>query len=379
MARVSKQVRGVYERRNGSGVWWIRYANVPFPGESEGKIEREKAGSKEAAILLLGKRKLAVQRAFAEGKLPEIRKRVEVLFSELIDDAQKKAELKNGSAAQRNLRSIVTALKPVFAKRIASSITTSELQEFLVKMREENEWAEGTFNHYVTQLRLIFRMGIKAKKVWENPAADLDKFSMDNGRPRFLTVEEETALEALIREQFPQHEGAFKFAKNTGLRAGAQFSLRWSQIDFRRKEMTLPPKRNSKYRKNWVLPLNAQAWQVIVARKDNGSPLVFAEYQKPSWMVNPSQWFPLIVKAAGVENFTWHGLRHNFASQLVMRGVNLRTVQQLMCHTDIKQTARYADLSADHLREAAEMMQRLPIPTDTKTDTTDSRQLAIAA
>jgi integrase len=95
--------------------------------------------------------------------------------------------------------------------------------------------------------------------------------------------------------------------------------------------------------------LNSIAFEVLQRRWDKrppGAVLVFQEYHDgPGYLSKPAHWFPEIVKAAGIEDFTWHSLRHDFASQLVMKGVDLRTVQQLMCHASIKQTAIYADLS----------------------------------
>ena len=69
-----------------------------------------------------------------------------------------------------------------------------------------------------------------------------------------------------IQTRWPQHWDAYLFARYTGLRATAQFKLKWTQIDLERRTLTLPPRRNSKYRENRVLPLNSITFEVLQRR-----------------------------------------------------------------------------------------------------------------
>src|SRR5262245_25199538 len=68
--------------------------------------------------------------------------------------------------------------------------------------------------------------------------------------------------------------------------------------------------------------------------------------------------FELAVRKAGLENFTFHDLRHTFASRLVMAGVDLPTVKELMGHKDIKMTLRYTHLSSDNKRRAVRALEQ---------------------
>jgi site-specific recombinase XerD len=67
---------------------------------------------------------------------------------------------------------------------------------------------------------------------------------------------------------------------------------------------------------------------------------------------------------AGIKDFRLHDLKHSFASYLTMGGVNLRTVQILLGHKDLRMIMRYSHLSPEHLKEAVNCLERTLILGD---------------
>jgi integrase len=74
-------------------------------------------------------------------------------------------------------------------------------------------------------------------------------------------------------------------------------------------------------------------------------------------LLGPRHWFEDAVKKAGLVDFTWHDLRHTFASRLVMADVDIRTVAELMGHKKIQMTMRYAHLAPEHKPVAVERLK----------------------
>jgi len=205
----------------------------------------------------------------------------------------------------------------------------------------------------------------------------------DNSRARYLTAQEEVALrDALMRREGHRRESRRRhnawhaargttghpewpatgytdhlapmvlLALNTGLRRGELLGLRWQDVNLPAKLLTVAAG-NAKSRKARHLPLNAEALDLLTRWKEQGTGkgLVFPG-AGGARMANVNKSWAALVKAAELSDFRFHDLRHTFASKLVMAGVDLNTVRELLGHSDIKMTLRYAHLAPDKLAEA---------------------------
>ena len=69
--------------------------------------------------------------------------------------------------------------------------------------------------------------------------------------------------------------------------------------------------------------------------------------------------FKTALKNAGITDFRFHDLRHTFASQVIMRGGDLKDVQELLGHKSMSMTLRYSHLSQEHKRKAVNLLNGL--------------------
>ena len=266
-----------------------------------------------------------------------------------------------------------------------TAITIERIESW--KIRRVNAGCSGT-----TLLRDMFTLSsvlsraVKLGKLAENPIRKVEKPRIDR-RPkiRFLDDAEEFRLREALkardakmrmarasanvwrrersREILPSlpHYGdhvtpAVLLSINTGLRRGELLKLRWKSIDFARRLLTVEGP-DSKTRQTRHVPLNDEAMRVLEYwREQSGDgPRVFEVSTgfKTAW--------GHILKRANIVGFRWHDLRHHFASRLVQHGVPLNTVRDLLGHSSIAMSLRYAHLAPDQRREAVAMLNQRPI------------------
>ncbi|HWG37120.1 MAG TPA: site-specific integrase, partial [Terriglobales bacterium] len=324
----------------------------------------EKAGTKANAQKLYHKRKGA---ALEGRKFPERLRAPAPMFNELADAAIAYSKAHNRSHSDDESR--IAVLKKWFGQRTAESVTPEEIERHLSKAAEERSWSPATVNRYRNTLSLIYRLGVNNGKVDKNPARLVRARRENNIRIRYLDQfslnEEKRLRKAIPAEHLPE----FEIALQTGMRLSEQYGLRRDAVDLRNSVLTVPP---SKYGEARSVPLNTAAraaFERLNARSADSEWAMVNE--KGERMLIPRRWFETAVKAAKLPNFTWHCLRHTFASRLVMIGVDLRTVQELMGHKDIRMTCRYAHLAPGHKLGAVEKLAAWDSanPTGTRTDT----------
>ncbi len=355
---MAKKARGVFEKEVGSGVWWIRYR------DAEGRLRRERAGTKAVAIKLYIKRK---QEALEGRKLPENLRTRKTTFGDLLDMAIEYSKQNTPEGGEKRYKCRVDIIREAFGAAPADSITPQALSRWLTERQREYAWRPATVNRYKAMFSLAFRLGMENRKCQTNPARLVKRLREDNERTRFLSPEEEEKIRAVIARDFPEHMAEFDIALHSGARQGEQYRLTWSDVN-PDERITLRRTKNGSTRH---VPLNADARGAFKGLKEgsDGQGRVFiGERGKP--LTKPRHWWEKVLEEAGIEDFRWHDIRHTFASRLVMAGVDLRTVAQLLGHKTLQMVMRYAHLSQSHELAAVERLCKTGEGNEKRSDTT---------
>ena len=148
-----------------------------------------------------------------------------------------------------------------------------------------------------------------------------------------------------------------KLALNTGLRRGEIFDLKWKDLDFRTRTLTVTAAA-SKGGKRRIVPLNSEILLVLKEwQKQNAEFEYVFSGKDGERLVDVKKAFVSLLREAKITDFTFHCLRHAFASELVMNGVDLNTVRDLLGHNDLRMTLRYAHLSDQVRKDAVSVLK----------------------
>lgn len=150
---------------------------------------------------------------------------------------------------------------------------------------------------------------------------------------------------------------AVLLAKNTGMRKGEMLALKWSDIDLTH-HFIYVRSATAKGEKHRKIPLNRTATDTMKNWKKQAHPVYVFSIENDEPLKDLKNSWGGVVKRAGIRGFRWHDLRHDFASRLVMSGVDLNTVRELLGHSSITTTLRYAHLAPEHKAAAVAKLDR---------------------
>lgn len=285
------------------------------------------------------------------------------------------AERKSGKATVNRIESAFAE----FLDKPIGSLSTFALDKWK-RDRLNDEIEPATVNRDLNALRSALRKAVEWHALETSPLAGVKDADVEkDDRVRYLNADEEKRLRkalldrdkakvaardrtiaggrtqhakvrALPEDGYADYLTPFTLvAINTGCRRGELTGLTWDKVDLSKALMTVTAA-TSKASKTRHIPLNTEALTVLKKwQKQNPRGRVFPiQTQKKAWAS--------LMTDAKIHDFRLHDCRHHFGSRLVMAGVDLNTVRELLGHSDIKMTLRYAHLAPEHKATAVEKL-----------------------
>ncbi|MNF85326.1 Tyrosine recombinase XerD [compost metagenome] len=286
----------------------------------------------------------------------------------------------------KTMHTLSTCFEPIMSRRLVE-ITGRDLEQLRTAWLKAGN-KPSTANRKMGTISGVFSRAVDWNYLDASPLDKVKALKVDTkGRIRYLSQDEAKALrEALdAREErmraerdsanrwrterkrepmadlravtFTDHlKPMVLLTLNTGLRRGELFNLRWHDVDLLGRTLTVAGE-GTKTTETRHIPLNAEALATLTAWKEQSEPTgyVFPGQDGERMTDVKTAWLELL-KTASVEDFRWHDMRHDFASRLVMAGVPLNTVRDLLGHSDIKMTLRYAHLAPESKAAAVELI-----------------------
>lgn len=365
-SKKKRGTKGIYKRGN---IYWLRYAGP------DGRTRYESTGKtdfKEANDILIDKRKEV--KDIRDGKETEpVKKIPNHNFKELSKPYLEWAERQKGI---RSKKAIVRILVERFGNVPLKHFNAWIIETYQTKMLSEKK-APATCNRHLATLKHMITKAIQWEMAPESilkKVREVDLLKENNQRLRFLTVEESQDL----INSCPSHlKSIVVTALNTGMRKEEILSLEWDKhIDLKHNFILLDKTKNGERRE---IPINGTLREVLSGLKKQvkavidiktgeviSSPYVFVD-KKGKRFKDVKRSFNTACRNAGIKDFRFHDLRHTFASQLVMAGVDLTTVKDLLGHKDLTMTLRYAHLAPSHKARAVDILDQTLNGTGTPT------------
>jgi len=219
----------------------------------------------------------------------------------------------------------------------------------------EKGLSSRTCDRYHSLVKSIFNKMI----VWQkyegfNPANGVRLKREPNAHIRFLSKEEIRLLDLRLQSTnlYPYFIGALQ----TGMRRGELCSVKWEHITFAMRDIFIPKSKSGKSRH---IPMSDILYAFLKDRYGAGKDdqeFVFGTIERSRL----SHRFQTVCKELGIKDFRFHDIRHTFASQLVMAGVNIFKVSKWLGHSTVTTTEKYyAHLSPDSKREEINCLNKL--------------------
>lgn len=341
-------------KRDRSPYWWVSYI------DARGKRVRRSLGTtnRKEAEALEAKLTLEIYRAVKWEEQPA-RNYDEMMLSYLEATESKRSHRRDLDAARHLTR--------FFRSRSMGELKGSDVRAYQ-QQRLQQESPKGplkpaTVNRETALLSSAINY-VRSELDWDIPNPVSGRALVEpEGRDRHLSLAQLSALIRTARSKHAYLADFIELAVQTGCRKQELLGLGWERVDLTR-ELFYLQGRHTKSGKRRSIPINQTARAVLLRR------LVFRAEHCPgsSWVfAHPNgdrikdlkRSFTTACNSAGLHDFRIHDLRHTCASLAVSEGVPLTAIRDLLGHSSITVTERYAHLEPSAVREVVAVLDGL--------------------
>jgi len=289
-------------------------------------------------------RTASYEKGFFDFKRP-VKKAFSVLAEEVLAYAKDKTK-----RYEKVYKPTISTLVKFFGSRLIQEVDGKMIEEFQKQRKEEISPVNS--NNAVRVLRRMFNFAIEKGDIGSNPTKGITLYKVPEKKIRFLTREE---IAVLMKYCAGYLKNIVITALNTGMRKGEILGLKWGNVDLENRIIVLDKTKSNRVRE---IPMSAVVYDLLVKlyeKNPRQDDYVFVNAN--NWRYRDVESFRKAVRASGIQPCRFHDLRHTFASQLVMAGVDLATVKELMGHSEIEVTMIYAHLSPEHKKNAISKLE----------------------
>jgi integrase len=267
-------------------------------------------------------------------------------------------EVNNKPSECRSKKYILSAsLNPFFGHQRLNEITTADIEAY-----KGEQLKRGNCNKTVNNRLAVLRKCLTTAVEW-SVIESIPRFRQLKAAPPAFRFLEEHEVERIIQACANDMERILVFtAARTGLRFSELSALEWQDVDFGRRTVTI---RRANVGGHIGTPKNGRIRYVPLTNDvieklktlNRDSDIIFHRAGK-RLIYWPSLCFlQRACKRANIEPIGWHTLRHTFASQLASKGASMQAIKDLLGHSTLTMTLRYAHLAPETLRDTIELLE----------------------
>lgn len=286
-------------------------------------------------------------------------------------------------------KKIIERLIPMIGEVHLSEFTPS----FLYRLRNDLISKEGlkgkggerisnaALNRWLTLVTTVINFSVSQQRTEKNPAIGYQKLREVRREIDFWTLKESQLFLAHVNKRYPENSPkrwvyiVYFLALNTGLRAGEVWGLKAQDLGkddcicverqwMETQQVFTPPKS----KKTRIVPCNndlKSELESLLAARGAGSEhgtIFFNAKGRPFNHANfLHRYFKRDMEESGTRKIRFHDLRHTALTLMVSKGIDIRTVQEIAGHSDIKTTIQYVHLLGENVKRASSLFSVNPL------------------